>query len=382
MPAEGEPPPTSLDIVVPDYVLGTINEFDRVEIPGGRLWLERGQLRIPYYSAYFDYPEGYQVQDVTLVERSGLTTTTGLNLPMTPLTITPSVVDPVPHSGPLQDWFPQADYRWDVLHHADGSSTLVVTVYPFYYNHLTTDVRFYKNYRLTVGYTSSSTAITQLETEHEDYRPGERVRVNLALNHSGQPEDVVVNAAVKRCGTEELVAGLLLRTLTGLSGPASFSLEWDSTGFSAGDYFVAVTLQDSQGKVLDLQDRLVRLGIVSGEITSLSATPLDFEPGQPVAIGLAFGNTGTANISGTAVIQVRHSGAVVQEFRHGIDNLAPGKTMHVNDVWETNGVGSGTFTVFTYALFAGMTSDAVSLQVRTTPGEAPVFLPIVVKNQT
>jgi hypothetical protein len=230
-----------------------------------------------------------------------------------------------------------------------------------------------------VEYATSGTAISQLETERQAYHPGERVQVNLALNHAGPPEDVVVNAAVKRCGTEELVAGLLLRTLTGLSGPASFSLEWDSTGFPNGDYFVEVTLQDGQGKVLDLQGRLIRLGTLSAEITSLSAAPMLFEPGEPVTIDLSFANTGTARSSGTAVIQVRHGGAVVQEFRHAIENLAPGSTAHFDDIWQTSATGRGTYTVFAYVQYSGMTSDAVSVEVRTTVGEAQVFLPIVVK---
>ena len=79
--AQGEAPPSTLDVVIPDYEVTTEEGIDHVEIPGGKIATVVGKPMIPYYTTPLDYPEGYVVQDVVLIERSSLETATGLNIP-------------------------------------------------------------------------------------------------------------------------------------------------------------------------------------------------------------------------------------------------------------------------------------------------------------
>ncbi|HIE31583.1 MAG TPA: hypothetical protein EYP67_04260, partial [Methanosarcinales archaeon] len=61
-----EEAPSSLEIVVPNYAVTTINELDYVEIPDGMSLLVEGKPEVPFYSVYIEYPEGSEIQDVLL----------------------------------------------------------------------------------------------------------------------------------------------------------------------------------------------------------------------------------------------------------------------------------------------------------------------------
>jgi parallel beta-helix repeat protein len=367
--SESPTPPSSLQVEVPDYVVATLDGLDYVEIPGGYRWYEPGQLWVPFYSVSIDYPIGYQVQDVALLEKSGLVTDTNLSIPMTPLNITPSTYAPVPYFGTLEDWFPDKEYSWETLENPDGTTTLVIILYPFYYNPLTTDVKFYKNYSFDINYMASPVAITTLTTDRNEYHQDDTVIVDIGLNNSGEPQDVIFSASVNRYGSGNTVDGLLLRTLKDFAGPASFSPRWDSDGFEPGYYFVEVTLKDTGGNVLDTETELFRLGISSGVVTALTATPEHFELGDEIAINMTFANTGTVNLTGTAIVRVINgTGGTVEEYRHNVTDLLPSESVGFRDTWDTSGAEEGSYTIVGYVLYDGKATDPVSVMVGTETG--------------
>lgn len=134
-------PLSSLDVTIPDYTVSTREGLDYVEIPNGSLVLEEDKPQTPSYAVTVDYASGYKVQAVSLDTRSGLSSSSGLSLPKT-------VMDWASSSTALArapadaGWFPAKDYDWHVLDNADGSSRLVVTLYPFFYNAATTEAKF------------------------------------------------------------------------------------------------------------------------------------------------------------------------------------------------------------------------------------------------
>ncbi|RLI76605.1 hypothetical protein DRP05_12650 [Archaeoglobales archaeon] len=124
-------------------------------------------------------------------------------------------------------------------------------MFPFYYNNETTEVKFYKEYTFKVEYVLSTVEITKLSLDKYSYQPGDRVNLNLELKNSGNPKDVVLSVVVRDEGTDEIVAGLPLRTLKNLAGEASVAIEWDSSGITEGYYYGEVTLMDISGNLLD-----------------------------------------------------------------------------------------------------------------------------------
>ena len=366
-------PLSSLEVTVPDYEVTTIDGQDHVEIPGGQLLLVPDEPMVPYYVTSVDYARGYEVDDVVLTERSGLTIATGLNLP------TVSMDKGGDGSEKLEtllestdaEWYPEKEYRWQIIENPDGSTTLLIIMYPFYYNSLTTDVKFYRNYTFEINYTKSTVEIAALTTDRDAYQQGDDVLVYLWLNNSGNAQDVIVEALVKRCGSGEIASGLLLQSLKDFAGHASFSPQWDSSGIEPGYYFVEVTLKDTSGNVLDRRTEMFRLGISSGEITSFTTTPEYFDIGDDININMTFNNTGTANITGTAITKIKNStGYVTEEFRHSVTCLLPSESISFSDTWNTSGAEESSYNIIGYVLFDSTTAEPVSVTVNT---QAKIF---------
>jgi hypothetical protein len=239
--------PSAIDINIPAYTVTTIGNLDYVEIPGGEtLMAEEGRPQVPYYTKSVNYPQGYRVQGLTLKERSGLQTATGLRL--APVTLS---VPPESTLATKGGWYPEEDFNWKVWDNPDGSTTLVITLYPFYYNPDTTEVKFYQNYHFDIEHIFSDITITALHTDKDVYEPGEEIAVDAWLKNSGQEQDVVVSMVIKQYGSDETIASLPLRTLKELAGDASISAVWDSAGVEPGGYLAEVTLTDSLGNLLD-----------------------------------------------------------------------------------------------------------------------------------
>jgi hypothetical protein len=386
MPATVQTAPSSLDIEIPDYeVMTTTEGLDYVEIPGGELWLEPGGYRVPYWSISLDYPKGQRVEDVALIDRSGLVTDTGLIIPTTTVDIACiacSGVESTAVSGSDQqrDWFPDPEevYRWTATENPDGSTTLVVIMYPFYYSPLTTDVEFYKNYSFDIQTISSTVSITRLTTDEAIYPQGGDVLIDLWLENTGDAQDVIVSTVVKAGGSGQVVDDLLLDDLSDLTGEATYALQWDSAGFEAGYYTIEAEIRDADGDVLDRATRRFRLGIVSGEVTALTATPGTFDLGDTISVTMVFSNTGTVPITGTAVIQVQDGGSeVVETFSHAVANLALADAVSFEDGWDTSGAAGGTYRILGYVLYDAKATKPKIVNVST---KVRIYLPLILKN--
>ena len=374
--------PTSIiTITVPDYEVNSVGELDYVQIPDGLWWAEEGMPEVPIYPVWVEVPNGYKVQEVFLIHRDGLSETIGLNLPLASMepdcgregSWFPATADEA------EEWVPGKDFDWTAVEQADGSSTLRIMLYPFLYNRLTTEVAFFQDYTFEVISTPSSVEITNLEVGSDTYAPGDVVTVDIGLQNDGEVQDVTVSALISHHGSGTAVAGLLLRTLDEMTGTASFSPQWNSTGAAAGLYDVEVTLRDPSGNLLDRTSQMFQLGVSSGEVVALTATPEVFNIGDAVSITMVFSNTGTTALTGTAIVRVQdEGGATIQEFSDVINGLALGESLTVNHVWDTTGEASGTYGIVGYATYEGMSADPLTTVVTT---QRKVYLPLVLKGQ-
>ena len=371
------PPPSSLTVNIPDYTVTTIDDLDFVEIPGGIVWVEPDEYQIPFYIAYVDIPQGTQVQNVNLAEKSNMTTATGLRLPVTVMDITSSENARLGTAADGIIPFAGQEHTWHVVNNPDGSTILVITMYPFTYNPLTTNATLYRDYRFDIAYTDSPVTISRLQTDGDTYRLGAHVQVTIETINTGGEQDVAVSASVKRSSTGEVVSGLLLRTLKGMAGPASFSPSWDSEGFEAGDYEVEVVLKDAGGAVLDRWTETFSLGLVAGEITDFAVGPQQFNIGDAINASLTFRNTGDVTTSGRTTIKVyNNDGGLVEEFVHNFTNLAPSQQTTFNDVWNTGGKTAGRYYFTATVSFNGNAAEADTVQVSSFTTK---HLPSVVK---
>jgi len=255
--AEPTLPGLNEPVAIPDCEIATADGVSRVTIPGGGVLLEYARPIVPYYTARWQLPSGTVVQDVQLRKRSGLQMQTGLVLPIATMMVDTNEVEPPVQPEP--GWYPAKDLTWQLIQNHDRSTTLVVHLYPFFYNSLTTEARFYQQFTIDVVLASSDTRIVSLSTEKLSYTPGETVTADMRLYGGGPAQDVVVDVSIRQYGSDEVVAGLLLRRLGGLTGPASFAPAWDSKGASPGHYCVDATLINAANEVLDRQRYLFEI---------------------------------------------------------------------------------------------------------------------------
>lgn len=214
---------------------------------------------VPIYRIEYEVPVGVVVQDVQVLQRDGLQSDIGLNLPLA-VALTDATAGP---NGILIEaepgWYPDRQIDWQVVPDADRTSTLVVTLYPFEYNAQTTESRFYNQYTLDIEAITSEVCIESLLTDSQSYTVGDVVSVNLNLTAEWVAQDAYVDTVVRQYGSDELVAGLLLESLSDLTGTASYAAAWDSTDMDSGYYYVETKVVDTASQVLAHQSAMFKL---------------------------------------------------------------------------------------------------------------------------
>jgi len=358
-------PASSSVVLIPGYEVTQVEGMDYVEIPGGGVLFEVGKPLVPYYQVFYDYPAGYQIQDVVMTGISQPTTIPGLKIPSP---------DFVPLAGggtslavsntSVTGWYPYDAFEWTVFESPD-TTTLAITMYPFSYNPSTANAEFYNSFSFGIEYTVSEVEITKLATDKDIYRPGEQVVIDFEFNNTGAAaKDVVISTAIRRESSGEVVNNLPLRTLKSLVGKASYSTTWGSSGFEPGYYVVDAELRDIQGNLLDRKTESFRIGTSSGEITEFTATPGHFNIGDDVETSVTFNNLGQESISGIAIIRVEdESGGIVQEFAQEFTGLAPAEVVTFNNTWDTADIQNGSYDVVGYVLYDGKSTDLATVSV-------------------
>jgi uncharacterized repeat protein (TIGR01451 family) len=371
-------PVSSLDVVVPAYEITTTVEGETfVEIPGGFAVMAPGKPLVPLYDVIVEYPKGTSVQDVVMTSRSGLSTTTGLNVPSFAPAESGCGCGCTTAAIASTGWWPESDFDWSIEESPVGTSTLRIRIYPFFYNPQTTDVKFYQNYSFEIETMTTTVEVSLLTTDEDEYAQGEVVSIELWVSNSGAAQDVIVDAVVKDGSTGELVDGLPLRSLKNLTGVSSFSYPWDSGGFDPGQYIVEVEVRDGQGNLLDQAMTGFMLGIFAGKVTTFTATPESFDVGDTISITLVFSNTGTVPISGTTVFKVlSESGELVQTLQRTFSGLAPGSDKRFDADWDTSGTEVGTFSIVGYTLYGGRSSGGAVV----VSSMRWIYLPIVLRD--
>jgi hypothetical protein len=367
---------SSLNIIVPDYQVTSAHGVDTARIPGGLMLLDPGFPMVPTYIVTQDYPKGYRVQNVTLTARWGITTATGLSLPL--VSGEPAYddgSDAMQLEQAAQGWYPKTDFTWEIEENPDGTTALIIRMYPFYYNASTTDVQFYKNYSFDIQYITSTIEIAALTTDKNTYTQGEVVRAGFWVTNTSMPRDVVVSAVVRSESSGEVVDGFPLETLRDVGSLAAYSHEWNSTNFAPGYYTVEAELKDEAGNVLARADKSFRVGLAVGEITAFAVSPTSFKIGDQVSISLTFANTGTVPLTGTTVVQIQsEAGGLIKEFSHDYADLAPGSRVSFADVWNTSGTARGDYRVIAYVLYESTATEPSIAMVGT--GRS-LYLPLI-----
>jgi len=243
--------PTSLiTITIPDLVIETNDGYDYVSIPDGDILLAEGMPRVPYYVVGQEYPAGYRIQDVDLISASSAIALGKLNLPTISMVYDQSAITQIPQST-VAGWYPQKYYDWQAVRNSDSTSSLTISIYPFFYNTTTKEAQLTKEFGFEIKYILSSVSIVTFNANKAAFGPTEEAVFDVQLSNQGDPCDVVVKLVIKDYYSGEVVIGLPLRQLKSLISQASISFQYSLADTKLGDYYAEVSVTDQDGNILD-----------------------------------------------------------------------------------------------------------------------------------
>ena len=109
---------------------------------------------------------------------------------------------------------------------------------------------------------------------------------------------------------------------------------------------------------------MFKLGVASAEITAFTATPEYFDVGDSLDISLTLTNTGTTDISGTALIKIYdEAGGIVEVFTHDFAGLVPAGSLIFDDAWDTSGAAEGSYRIEANVSYDSKATGLVSVTV-------------------
>jgi len=366
-------PLSSIEISIPDYEVTTVEGEDYPNIPGGDTVLAIGMPQVPSYSVFIDYPAYSQIQNVVLTEKSDRFTDTGLNIP----DVVPLIADEETNSSQTipedMTWWPNREFDWTTIQNPDDTLTLVITTYPFLYNLETTDVEFYRSFEFEIDYTDSGVQISSLETDKVAYEQGQPVQAEAFIHSTADDAmDIIASAAITS-ENGELFDGLPLQTLKDIQGLASLAFDWDSAGFDPGNYVLEMEIRTPDGELLDTEQQMFKLGISSGVVTGLTANPEELDAGDTVGVEMTFANTGSMDITGSAIIRLQDENrATIEELREDFAALSPDSNITFSSQWQAT---EDTGRVVGYVLYDGKSTapSMIDLKLESTDDKGDII---------
>ncbi len=378
-------PQTSLVLDLPMYTIESNDGIDRVEIPGGQLYQDSMQYEVPTYLHTIEIPAGQQVQDVTLTARGNLSSAFGLNLPIADMSTT-GITQPRSAVSLQQlsqiaghDWSPNFEqpFTWSVSPNADGSSSLALVLYPFYYDAAAQYVEYYQHYEFEIQTSETTTTIVNATTDQTTYPLGQPVMLDLLLRVPGEPQNLIVSATIRHAGSGEIVDGFEFAMMENLTGEGNVTLTWDSSAATAGDYQIELQLLDFDNTIVSRRFLNFTLGQALLTAQTLNVTPTHFRPGNSIQAELHFANTGDLTLDGLSVIEVQTAdGQTIATFSQDFNNLPTNEPRVFSITWDSTAAEEGDYRIIAYVQYNSQSTPLLSAALST---QSKLYLPSIVR---
>lgn len=362
--------PMFIDTVYPD-------QQDWIEIPGG-YWLEDiGQPLVPYYVIEEEIAEGTQVQDVRLASRSGMTSISNLDLPIFEDMIDSSNSNETKVPGNPEFW-PGYDFNWHINQNADGSSSLLIQIFPFWYYKDAGEGIFYQNYTFDIITSPAQLKILNLTVDKSSYNIGDEIKIGSILSNQGlEPQDLILVTDIQMVGHDYSVDGLPIRLLNAVQGIVNVDQSFSTSNLSAGDYLIRAIINKEDGTMVESASIPFKVGVLAAETSNFSVSKFIFHPGDPLIFELDLANVGSEVINGVVDLQVIGSEAIPEVvLMQEIANLDPQKMTHIKFEWLTPFDLDATYRVLSYFVYGPQTTEPMEIYIQV---EKNIYLPIISK---
>jgi hypothetical protein len=356
-------------MVFPEPTTTRYGNVTEVTIPGeGMLLEEEGRPQVPYARREIPFPRGYRVKDVKLANVVAPESLKDIVLPVVQID---AYLDNPPPMKP--GYFPNEQFRWELLDNADGGTLLVLSVFPFHYDPKTRTGVFFRSYEFSIQGAETGVSITRVAVDRPDFEPGATVRIGIELDNTGAAQPLTVEAGVYDPNTDRRVARLNPVKLT-LAGTDSVSVTWNTVKETAGDFELRVAVMDASGTELDRDRAGLRVGRPEARLSGFRAGPDPFRLGEPLTMEFRLDNTGNCALSGAAVFALSRGGELVEELREPYTGLRPGQGRTFRQSWDTDSVeADALYEIAGLARYDGGATLAERIEVSTNARPDAVF---------
>ncbi len=343
----------SLLVRVPEYTKKEIGGLHYVNIPGGKLLMQDRAPRLPFYPVTVNYPAGYYIQEVKLIQKSGRKIETGVLLPTIEIIVDTAEFAQPPHPAVTKGWYPDRDFDWRVWPSPKAGTDLVLSVYPLQYNSLSAELVFHSEFQFQVKYVKTGLTGVNLTADKSAYQPGEQVELRLDLEAITEAKNIVIKPSVRG----PVTISLPVQRAKVRAGDTTLVIEWQTKTVPVGDYTIELLLNDEAGNTLARVQEQVRVGIPAGELVSFTAEPNPFRIGDDISLTLKFQNTGSYPLSGEGVFRILRESSVIAEFSSPYSNLASGSSTTLTRTWNTSQAEKGVnYYVTAFVRYDGSTT--------------------------
>jgi PKD repeat protein len=366
-----ETPPSEIKIDIPDPEFEKNEGYDIVSIPDGDMFQNRWKPAIPYYTKVINYPKSYKIQDVIIKERDGLKEFKDLNIRLVNL-LSPSIPDDSKPPDETIGWFPKEDFDWVTNEKGDGSTDLIIHLYPFFYNYETREAKFYKNYELKIDYVYSPVVINYINLDKIAFSPDEKVNISVEIENGGKdPKDLILASQIIR-DNHELIDTLPLKEMNGFKGVGNIDIVWENSKKATGRFYFILEIKDYDGTILDKTLADFQVGVSLVEIKKFDVNKEKFNPFDNLEFLVEIQNKSYKKEDGRIVIRIFDKEKLLKEFSEEFSDLDLEKTYQCKATWNTSDTKKGEkYKAIAFAYYSSKATEILTKDLSTnTPPKA------------
>ncbi len=373
----------TIEVDIPVYDVTESDGYDVISIPNGSSISIPGYPIIPYYIVHSWHSTEYEIQDITLIEKSGLLEQKGLDIKQYELQWGSDTNETISENVSA-GWFPDQEFIWRTDENTNDTTTLSLLIFPFFYNTTSQESKFYSHYRFQVNYVHSTVKIASFYTDQNVFDLNENVTVNLEIQSSDeQQRDLIISGEVKRNGKH--IDYLTLKELKDFQTMGGVSINWDAQDANWGLYELFVQIQDKDGRIYDRDVVSFALGEPTINITDLVVNN-NFTIGDTIHFSAQIENTGDITLSGTCIVEIHSSEEILETFQFPFKNLSAQKKEIFESKWDSSSaISNESYSLIGYVIHAGGVSQIAKCEMNPqeknknqTPGFEYVILLLII----
>ena len=367
---EGETPQEKLIFDISDLQIEKVEDYDVVSIENCHYTNETGKPQIPYLIYKQNYTKNYKIQTVSMINRTNLQTLTNLNIPDY-YSVSPD--EELPPEPPYEDigLYPKLDYDWSISENTDGSTDLLLYIFPLFYNRETKEAKFYKKFEFHVDYIFTPVKINYLYLDKNVFTIDEEINLETEIeNTDKEGKDLLITSCIKR-DDGEILDSIDIKEIKDLRGKGKINLIWKNQNKITGQMFFEVSIKDLEGTEYDSTSLEFSIGLPLIEITKFTVDKVNFTPKDKLNLTLEFVNKGAQKTDGNVVIKILDKEGTIEEINKEFLNLEKDKIFVFQTIWDTSDTKRGeNYNINAIVYYYGTTSQKMIVVSTNKPPNA------------